>query len=353
MKRRVTSLAVAGMVSACVATTAGLGTAAADAGSDPIIASNALLASPVSDDGSKIVSGTINGQSIVLSVYSAAMDKNITVNVQRPADASVPRPVLYLLNGAGGGEDIATWQHNTNIYDMLAQKNANIVMPLGGRWAYYTDWQQDDPTLGRNKWETFLLDELPPLVNAALGTNGVQAIAANSMTATSVLNLAEMRPGFYSAVAGYSGCAQTSDPTGKQFVKMVTEAYGGGKVSNMWGPDGDPDWIAHDPVVNAEKLRGTNLFISSGSGLPGPHDALGDPTMMNPTSAGLANQIIVGGIIEAATSYCTHNLQNKLAQLGIPATFDLPVTGTHSWGYWQDSFDASWPQLAAGMGIDQ
>ncbi|WP_327142079.1 alpha/beta hydrolase [Nocardia sp. NBC_01327] len=349
--RRFGALAIAGVVAASLSTVLSTGTAIAEDNNDPIIASKKLLADPVAPDGSKLVSGTVDGRNFTLQVHSTAMDKNITVKVQRPNDASQPRPVLYLLNGAGGGTDMATWWHNTNIGDFLATKDVNVVMPVGGAWAYYTDWKQDDPVLGRNEWKTFLLDELPPLIDPALNTNGASAIAANSMTATAVLQLAIAKPGFYQAVAGYSGCAQIADPIGKRFTKLVVETYGGGDVRNMYGDDDDPAWAANDPVINAEGLRGTRLFLSDGSGLPGPHDHIGDPTMLNPTQMGLANQMIVGGVIEAAVNYCTHNLQNRLNDLNIPATFDFQPTGTHSWGYWQDAFYASWPTLAAGLGL--
>lgn len=86
----------------------GAGNGLADTG-DPIIASKKLLADPVSPNGSKITSGKIDGRNLTLQVYSAAMSRNITVKVQRPSNASAPRPVLYLVNGAGGGTDAATW----------------------------------------------------------------------------------------------------------------------------------------------------------------------------------------------------------------------------------------------------
>ncbi|GAA3184792.1 hypothetical protein GCM10020255_080840 [Rhodococcus baikonurensis] len=73
-----------------------------------------------------------------------------------PADTSAPRPTLYLLNGAGGGEDSATWEGRTDVLDFFADKNVNVVTPLEGAFSYYTDWQKDDPVLGRNKWQTFL-----------------------------------------------------------------------------------------------------------------------------------------------------------------------------------------------------
>ncbi|GAB4585061.1 alpha/beta hydrolase [Nocardia sp. IFM 10818] len=336
------------MVAACIAAF-GAGNGLADTG-DPIIESKKLLADPVAPDGSKIASGTIEGRDLTLQVYSAAMGRNITVKVQRPSDASAPRPVLYLVNGAGGGTDAATWWAKTDVGDFLATKDVNVVMPIGGAFAYYTDWQKDDPAMGRNKWRTFFLDELPPLIDKALGTNGINAIAANSMTATAVLQMAEAKPGFYRTVAGYSGCAQIADPAGKQFTKLVVETYGGGDVRNMYGEDDDPAWVANDPVVNAEALRGTRLFVSTGNGLPGQWDTL-DGDYALPGTYGLANQLIVGGVIEAATGWCTRNLQDRLNQLQIPATFDYAPAGTHSWGYWRDAFYKSWPILAEGLGI--
>ncbi len=59
------------------------------------------------------------------------------------------------------------------------------------------------------------------------------------------------------------------------------------------------------------------------------------------------------GVIEAAVHWCTTNLQARLNELDIPATFDLQPAGTHSWGYWQDAFHRSWPLLAEGLGLAQ
>lgn len=360
--RRATSIAIAGAMAIALAGTVGSGAAIAEenTSTDPIVVSQSLLADPVAPNGSKIVSQEIDGQKLTLKVYSAAMDKDITVYVQRPNDASAPRPVLYLINGAGGGVDRATWWANTNVGDFLATQDVNVVMPVGGPFAYYTDWKNDDPALGRNKWQTFFLEELPPLVDAALGTNGVQAIAANSMTATAVLQYAIAKPGFYSAVAGYSGCAQTSDPIGKEFMKLVVETYGGGDIRNMYGEDDDPLWRENDPVINAEGLRGTPLFISDATGLPGRHEVLGSEFTIGEPDAttgeqalALANQVVVGGVIEGAVHWCTTNLQKRLNELDIPATFDLQPGGTHSWGYWQDAFYRSWPMLSEELGLTE
>ncbi|MET9488543.1 alpha/beta hydrolase family protein [Nocardia sp. NPDC006630] len=322
------------------------------ASADPIIDSKKLLADPVAPDGSKITKAEMkDGRNIRLYVHSAAMDATYPVDVQRPADATVPQPTLYLLNGAGGGQDDASWVKKTNIVNgFLADKNVNVVQPIGGKWSYYQDWDTTDPTLGVNKWQTFFTDELPPLIDAALGTNGVNAVAGISTSGTTVLQLPEMRPGLFKAAAAYSGCAQMSDPVGQEFMRLTVETWGGGKLTNMHGPMDSPEWAANDPVVNAEKLRGTALYISSGSGLPGQYDALDGPYAL-PGQYGLANQMIIGGAIEAGTNYCSHNLAAKLDSLGIPATYNFRATGTHSWGYWNDEFLNSWPVLARGLGI--
>jgi len=283
-------------------------------------------------------------------VHSPAMDRTITLNVIRPADPSVPRPTLYLFNGAGGGEDAMTWLNQTDILDFTADKNVNVVIPAEGMISYYTDWLRDDPASGTNKWGTFLTRELPPVLDRTLGASGVNAIAGLSMAATSVLDLAIQAPGLYRAVASYSGCAQTSDPLGQAYVRSVVEVAGAKDATDMWGPYDGPGWEAHDPYLNAEKLRGLSLYISNGSGLPGPHDSLFLPR--SPQAPWLIEQIVWGGLLEAATNVCTHRLADRLRELDIPATVRFRDVGTHSWGYWQDELHESWPQLAAAMGAD-
>ncbi|MCK0090428.1 esterase family protein [Rhodococcus sp. F64268] len=280
-------------------------------------------------------------------VYSPSMDRNIPLQVIKPADTSVPRPTLYLLNGAGGGEDGANWLNQTKILEFLADKNVNVVIPAEGMFTYYTDWIKEDPVVGVAKWETFLTEELPPVIDDALGTTGVNAIAGLSMAATSVLSLAIHAPDLYRGVASYSGCAQTSDPLGQTYLRSVIEGMGETDATNMWGPYDGEGWVAHDPTVNAEGLRGLSLYISNGTGLPGPYE---NPELpRTPQSPPLLDQVLVGGVIEAATNICTHRLQERLEELDIPATFHFRPDGTHSWGYWEDELQRSWPQLAASM----
>ncbi len=198
----------------------------------------AALAAPAPDPNRARIDTVIHdsAQQTTLIVYSAAMRRLVPVNVLRPKDLTKPRPTLYLLNGAGGGEDSATWAAKTQYSKFFRDKQVNVVTPIGGAFSYYTDWQRDDPVLGRNKWTTFLTKELPPLVDREFNTTRKNAIAGISMAGTSVLNLAISAPRLYKSVAAYSGCARTSDPLGQTYIRMGGADRGMGNVDNMWGP---------------------------------------------------------------------------------------------------------------------
>lgn len=286
---------------------------------------------------------TASAQSTVtrFDVYSPSMDRWISNDVISPAGGG-PAPTFYLLTGVGGGEDGISWFNNTGVRDFFDDKHVNVVMPIGGKYSMYTDWNADDPALGRNKWQTYLTQELPAAVNSRYNTTGVNALGGVSMAGGPVLDLAIQAPGLYRAVGSYSGCPRTVDGLGQMAVRSMVEVLGRGNVHNMWGRPGGPQWAAHDPLVNAEKLRGTQLFIATGNGIPGPVDGINSI----PAIAG----VITGSVLEGITQLCTAALQGRFAQLGIPATFSYRPEGTHTWGLFEADMRASWPMIAGAIG---
>lgn len=290
------------------------------------------------------------GRRFTMTVYSAAMNRAVTLQVIRPADTSRPRPTLYLLDGAEDGPNVGgavrSWETQTDVVAFMADKNVNVVTVLDGRYSYYTDWNTDDPVLGRNKWTTFLTSELPPIVDSAFGASGRNAIAGVSMSATSVLMLAEATPRLYRSVGSFSGCAQTSGDPGRRFLQ-ATVLTGLGNPWNIWGPDGAPDWAVHDPTtdVNLGKLRGTDVVITAGTGVPGSHES----GSMN--QAQRERQIADGGRLESQVAACTRWLADRMDALRIPVTVRLRPNGTHSWLYWQDDLHAAWPEFASSLGV--
>lgn len=287
----------------------------------------------------------LGGRQFEVLVYSAAMNRSIPVWVSHPGG---PAPALYLLNAIDGGETGGPWTNRTDVAQFFADKPVNVIQPIGGRASYYTDWVADDPALGRNRWSTFLIDELPPLLENHFGMTGRNAVAGTSMSATSALNLAIEAPGHFQAVGSYSGCPRTSDPVANAYVHSQLQLFGA-NASNMWGATSNPAWAAHDPVRNAEGLRGTALYISSGNGAAGVHDTLADPSIAGDAGR-LADRMLVGGGMESVVQGCTASLTDRLAELGIAAMV-VHRNGTHAWPYWQDDLHDSWPLFAAALGV--
>ena len=276
-----------------------------------------------------------------VDVYSESMGRWVANDVISPASGG-PAPTFYLLTGIGGGSDGISWFNNTGVRDFFADKHVNVVMPIGGQYSMYTDWDADDPVLGRNKWQTYLTSELPAAIDGRFATTGANAIGGVSMAGGAVLDLAIQAPGFYRAVGSYSGCAATSGLLGQAMVRSMVELRGGGNATNMWGPAVDPQWQVHDPMVNAERLRGTELFVSSGNGLPGGIDNH-DPVLVVP-------QTIGGSVVEMVTNVCAAAFQSRLHSLGIPATFAYLSQGTHSWGLFETELRESWPVIGSAIG---
>ncbi|NKY27835.1 Diacylglycerol acyltransferase/mycolyltransferase Ag85A [Nocardia gamkensis] len=273
----------------------------------------------------------LGGSVSQIDVYSPSMDRVVTNRVIRAAGGG-PAPTLYLLTGIGGGVDGISWWDDTDVREFFADKRVNVVMPVGGAYSMYTDWRADDPAVGRNRWQTYLTRELPPTLDAELGTTGRNAIAGVSMSAGSAIDLAIQAPEVYDAVAAYSGCPWAADAAG---AAMVTAQVirGGGNPGNMWGSPGDALWRAHDAFANASALAGKTIFLSAATGTPGAIDrGLPFPPL------------------EAIASSCTAAFAERLEELGLPAIHVNRSEGSHTWGQFETDLHDSWPHLASALG---
>jgi S-formylglutathione hydrolase FrmB len=273
-----------------------------------------------------------------LFIDSPAMGHVMQVQVLHPA-GSRARPSYYLLDGLDPGPDQSTWTNATDAEPFFANKNVNVVLPMGGEASYYTNWEHDDPNLGHYQWETFLTRELPPIIDGTFAGNGVNAIGGLSMGGIAAFVLAVRNPALYRAVVGYSACP---DMGLAQWPIMFSIANRGGDPGNMWGLPGSADWGAHDPALLADRLRGKTIYLSTGSGVPGPHELELKPQ--------LPENILTGVPIEAAVDTCVTAFAQRLRALNIPADIVQNPVGTHSWAYWKDDLHASWPTLARALG---
>lgn len=275
----------------------------------------------------------------VLDVYSPSMDRVVSNEILRPRGGG-SAPTLYLLNGALGNEDGVGWLNNSSVIDFFADKDVTVVLPIGGRFSFYTDWQTPDPVLGNNKWQTYLSRELPVAIEREYGSTGRNAVAGVSMSGGPALDLAIHAPDVFDAAASLSGCPAPSNPFATAGISAMI-AGGMNNPFNMWGLPGSAGWHEHDPSLNVERLRGTAVYVSASSGNPGPIDRI--PVGAIPP--------VGGAIVEAMVNYCTSLFVDALHRANVPATISMREQGAHTWPLFESQLRQAWATtLAPALG---
>ncbi|MCT2174014.1 alpha/beta hydrolase [Dietzia cinnamea] len=254
-------------------------------------------------------------------VASESMNRVLPVEIWRSA-STAPAPMLYLLDGVDSPSP-SGWLLPGGVDRIFADEHVTLVMPARADGSLHADWQQDDPVLSRNKWQTFLTEELPPLLESgAIPFNGKRGMAGLSMGAASAVTIAERHPDLYEAVGAIAGCYTARDDLGFILAKIVAETRGG-NIANMWGPRTDPDYLANDGLLNADKLEGKALYFATATGMP-------DATEWDRNGRDLL-RFTQGAGLEIATHACTVEMDRRLDELGIDARIDYLPTGLHNW----------------------
>ncbi|MEE6164148.1 MULTISPECIES: alpha/beta hydrolase [unclassified Mycolicibacterium] len=269
-----------------------------------------------------------------VSVYSPAMNQVIVNDVYKAPHSGAP--TFYLLPGIDGGDNLdpggnfapgaKSWFGMTDIQGFFANKNVNVVSPLGGQFSWWTDWVND----GSKQYQTYMTRELPPVINAQYNTNGRNAVGGLSSTGGTAVDYAVQAPGLFRAVGSYSGLLNPSDNAQQVSLTLVG---GGLSADNMWGPAGGPLWVAHDPTKNVAKLKGTAVYAAaSTSGGEGAVDRL--PEGFGPN--------ITGGLIERIVSDSTRAFADAAAAAGVPVHYVARPEGSHTWGLFESEMQESW-----------
>src|SRR5574340_932757 len=238
---------------------------------------------------------------------------------------------LYLLDGLRARDDRNAWSFETNALDQFRNDNVTLVMPVGGQSSFYTDWYAPSNLNGQDvtyKWETFLTRDLPNYVQTRGVSRNNNGVLGLSMGGSAALTLAAYHRDQFKCASSLSGYLNLSAPGMRTAIRAAMLDAGGYNVDDMWGPPWSQGWTRNDPFMFAPKLKGLPMYISAASGLPGAHDNPEDLTGVYNTTNAMG--------LEALALANTRAFQIRLATLGIPARFDFPATGTHSWGYWSD-----------------
>ena len=276
-----------------------------------------------------------------LDVPSAGMGRNIRVEfLSGGADA----PALYLLDSMEAGEDFNGWDINTQAFDWFNGSGLSVVMPVGGKSSFYSDWY--GPAVGNGqsytyKWETFLTQELPAWLaaNKQVRQTG-NAVVGFSMGGSSALILAAYHPQQFTYAGSLSGFLNLSADPGQVGIAMMWN--GGFSKEAMWGPPGDPAWARNDPVLQAGRLaaNGTRIWIYCGNGTPT------DPALASPDAPIAGLGFLEGFAIESNRAF----VDAYVAAGGNNGVFSFPA-GIHSWGYAGQQLQQMKPDIQRTLGV--
>jgi len=267
-----------------------------------------------------------------VSVASAALGRSAPVRLILPSgfDTQTGRtyPVLYLLHGAH--DDYTSWTRETDIEAFTEGRDLIVAMPDAGPTGIPSAWR------GGPDYEAFQLTEVPALLAREYRASGVRAVAGVSTGGYGAMAHTARHPGMFAAAASYSGILDTTAPGVPPLVDAIV-AREDLAPRSLWG---NPllnllTWRDFNPRARAEGLRGTPLYVSSGSGIVG---GTGD---------------WLPEALESALWLSAHAFTDMLALLRVPVTTHYYTGGGHSWAYWKGEFSASWPMLAGALGVPE
>lgn len=139
-----------------------------------------------------------------LRIYSPSMHKHIGLLVVVPERGSADTrfPAVYLLHGYSGS--YSDWQKHIDLRPLADKYGFILVCPDGG----YNSWYLDSPMDSTSQYETHIINEVIPYIDAhysTLGQGKTRAITGLSMGGQGSLYLAARHPGLFYAAGSMSG----------------------------------------------------------------------------------------------------------------------------------------------------
>ena len=290
----------------------------------------------------------ITPRHIAIFINSAAMpDEPIQVQMLLARDwhANPDQnfPELWALDGLRARDDENGWTIETNIEQQYADKNVNVILPVGGESSFYSDWQQPDNGT-HYMWETFLTQELVPVLDNGFRSNQTRAVVGLSMGGTAAVNLAERNPHLFDFVGSFSGYLDTTSTGMPEAITAAMIDAGGFTASRMWGPAYSQDWIDHDPKLGIENLGDMTVYVSAGSGQD-------DYGLEDSVANGPANAAGVG--LEVLARMTSQTFIDYAADTDVDIESRFRPSGVHSWEYWQFELNEAFPYIADALELPE
>jgi S-formylglutathione hydrolase FrmB len=222
-------------------------------------------------------------------------------------------PILWLLHGHGDAYDSWINPKQGDFLQIARGFSGIVVMPEGAQ-GWYTDWWSGGER--RPGWESYYLLELIPLVERRLRIlpgRSNHAIAGLSMGGEGAAFFAEQRPGYFGAVASFSGTLSIQRPEWPTGFNTQGQDY-----NTVYGPPDGFYATGHNPVALAANLAHTRVLVRVGNGVPAPSE-------INNT---------FGILAETDLQFHAMQFAHAVRAAGADTTF-TQHQGIHDWPYWR------------------
>lgn len=260
---------------------------------------------------------------VELTVSTSAFAEPTHVDVDLPAAYETePRrrwPVSYFL--AGMMNTYASF--NSVVHGVeLTQGFPAIVVSPNGDSGYWSDWWNGGAG-GAPEYESFVVDQLIPLIDArfrTLGDRAHRAIAGVSMGGYGALMIAARHPDLFADAASLSGAVDSNFAPNIAAISAAPPLQGGA-VDAIYGPrlTQEVRWRGHNPTDLAANLRGLDLQVRTANGVPNP--GIGEQLLSVDT---------VSCLVEADVHQDSVDLETRLDELGIPHLWQDYGPGCHT-----------------------
>ncbi|MFD0692140.1 alpha/beta hydrolase [Actinomadura fibrosa] len=296
------------------------------------------------DDGARITAtDQLDERTFDVTISSPSLPERSKVRVLVPKDWSRDTtrrwPVVYAYHG--GRDTYVSWTRSTDIEEVSARYGVMVVMPESDDGAF-TDWWNYGNG-GPPKWETFHTTEVLQLMERNYRAGQDRAAMGISSGAYGAMAYAARHPGMFRYVASSSGILHLTRP-GIPALTLFIQGFftNSGDPFRVFGVPGldEDNWKAHDPYVLAGNLKGTGLYVSSGTtGLPGPADH---------PEPGQEHSVQVQEVFCGTTSI---DFLQRLRELNVPVTAHVYGDGWHNWETWELEMRRFWPLMMARLGV--
>ncbi|QNG38759.1 prolyl oligopeptidase family serine peptidase [Geodermatophilaceae bacterium NBWT11] len=328
MRAGIGALAAALLLASGLAVSGPAGTARAEA--DPTTASSPVRVL----ERTQLTPRTLR-LTIATDAFTAPAPVEVTLPVGYDADPQRRWPVTYYLHGADHDE---TTFRDSYDGEALTTGFGSIVVSPRGDVGFWSDWFSQ--ATGPHDYETFVIDQLVPLIDATFRTEADRAhraVMGESMGGFGVMAYAARHPDLFAAAASLSGGVDSNLPASVAAITAMP-ALQGQPPGSIFGDrlTQEVRWRGSNPADLVGNLRGVDLQLFTGNGLY-------DPTH-GETLAEASAGCVLEGVVIRPTSVSLHQL---LLDRGIAHRWvDLPW-GCHGVTLFQHEIRQALPQIAA------